>query len=102
MTNSRVVNSVEQGFGDVRVAGSFRPSETMPTRVVVSFDECEISFNNGFVLNLGFVFAILAAIKGTSENGWLETTYLDDGLRIGRGDKGSLFVLTRAKDAVQP
>lgn len=103
VTNCRVVNTVDQDFGNVRVEGSFRPSETMPTRVVVAFDKCEISFKeSGFVLDLGFVFNVLGLIKGTKENGWLETTYLDGDMRIGRGDKGTMFVLTRDPDAVQP
>ncbi len=27
--------------------------------------------------------------------GWVDTTYLDDDFRIGRGDKGSVFVTAR-------
>ena len=27
--------------------------------------------------------------------GWVDTTYLDEDTRIGRGDKGSVFVTTR-------
>ncbi len=34
--------------------------------------------------------------------GWIETTYLDEDLRIGRGDKGSIFVASRAKDTRWP
>ena len=29
------------------------------------------------------------------QKGWLETTYLDEDMRIGRGNEGSVFVLTR-------
>lgn len=29
--------------------------------------------------------------------GWVETTFLDEDLRIGRGDKGSIFVTARQK-----
>jgi hypothetical protein len=36
-------------------------------------------------------------IDPTNQKGWLDITYLDDDLRIGRGNVGSLFVLTRAK-----
>ena len=38
------------------------------------------------------------AINSNRPPGWLEVTYLDADLRIGRGNQGSLFVLT--KDAV--
>jgi hypothetical protein len=39
----------------------------------------------------------LGAVK---PKGWLRTTYLDDrGFRLGRGDKGSVFVAVRAGDA---
>ena len=103
---NRVTNTVEQEFGMVRVEGSFRPSTSVPTRAIVAFDTAAISLDiilgRGLELNLGFVFSALGAIKGTKDNGWLETTYLDDQLRIGRGDKGTMFVLTRALDAVQP
>lgn len=29
--------------------------------------------------------------------GWLEITYVDDELRVGRDDKGNIFVLERAQ-----
>ncbi|MEL7223908.1 MAG: PAP/fibrillin family protein [Cyanobacteria bacterium J06576_12] len=38
------------------------------------------------------------AINADRQQGWLEITYLDKDLRIGRGNQGSLFVLT--KDSV--
>ncbi len=31
----------------------------------------------------------------SSPTGWVETTYLNTGIRIARGNKGSIFVLTR-------
>jgi PAP_fibrillin len=39
--------------------------------------------------------AIDFAIKPREQNGWLDITYLDDDLRIGRGNVGSLFVLKK-------
>ena len=100
--NQRVRNNVEQDFGTIDVAGSFRRSDSVPNRAVVAFDEAEIKLNNGLVLNLSFVFSILAAIRKTKDSGWLETTFLDSDMRIGRGNKGTLFVLTRDRDAVKP
>lgn len=40
--------------------------------------------------------AIDFAITSTNQKGWLETTYLDPNLRIGRGNEGSLFILERS------
>lgn len=34
-------------------------------------------------------------INSTERKGWLDVTYLDDDLRIGRGNEGSVFVLTK-------
>ncbi len=35
------------------------------------------------------------AIPEGQQQGWLDTTYLDSDLRIGRGNRGSVFVLTK-------
>lgn len=42
------------------------------------------------------VRAIDFAIETQRRPGWLDITYLDHDLRIGRGNEGSLFVLTKA------
>lgn len=34
-------------------------------------------------------------IERRDQKGWLEVTYLDENLRIGRGNQGSVFVLTK-------
>lgn len=36
-------------------------------------------------------------ITNREQKGWLDITYLDDDLRIGRGNEGSIFVLTKVK-----
>jgi hypothetical protein len=103
--NSRVCNliSLDDKGNSIKVEGTFRKSSTVPIRAVVGFDSVEIKLLGGNItLNLGFLFSILAAMKGTSDNGWLETTYIDDSLRIGRGNKGTLFILTRDAEAVKP
>ncbi|TYQ28470.1 PAP/fibrillin family protein [Pseudanabaena sp. UWO310] len=41
------------------------------------------------------LLAIDFQIKREDQKGWLETTYLDRDLRIGRGNEGNLFVLRR-------
>jgi PAP_fibrillin len=99
---STLANFVEQDFGSVLVRGSFE-LDTVPNRVVVSFEKCEITLKNGFVIDLSFLFSLRAALKGGNKaGGWLETTYLDEDMRIGRGNRGSLFILTRDAMAVTP
>lgn len=41
------------------------------------------------------LLAIDLQIKREDQKGWLETTYLDQDLRIGRGNEGNLFVLRK-------
>lgn len=57
-------------------------------RINVKFQACRVSIPNtpiNFVIPLGII----------GPTGWLRTTYIDDELRITRGHKGSVFVLTR-------
>ncbi|MBE9061793.1 PAP/fibrillin family protein [cf. Phormidesmis sp. LEGE 11477] len=42
-----------------------------------------------------FLKGIDFAINADRQQGWLEITYLDKDMRIGRGNQGSLFVLTK-------
>lgn len=44
---------------------------------------------------LSWLQGIDFGINADRQQGWLEITYLDDDLRIGRGNQGSLFVLTK-------
>lgn len=98
----RVRNEVMTGIGLVTVSGTFRQSKTVPLRAIVAFDTAKIALNVGPTLDLSFLFGIRAALKGTDEAGWVETTYISNDMRIGRGNKGSLFILTRDRDAVKP
>lgn len=99
--NMLVTNTIDLDFGRVVVGGPFRPSDNISNRVVVSFKQCDITLNSGFNLNLGFLFSILSLFRGTEESGWLETTYVDSTMRIGRGNKGTMFVLTRSESDVK-
>ncbi|WP_017653873.1 PAP/fibrillin family protein [Fortiea contorta] len=40
--------------------------------------------------------AIDTALNSDRQQGWLDITYIDNDLRIGRGNEGSVFVLSRA------
>jgi hypothetical protein len=99
---SRVINDVALDWGRVCVAGGFRKSTQVSNRAIVSFDTCQLILDNGLTLNLNFLFAILAVVRQSKDFGWLETTFVDDEMRIGRGNKGTMFVLTRDPAAVEP
>lgn len=40
------------------------------------------------------------SIENRDRQGWLEITYLDEDMRIGRGNEGNVFVLTKEKTAL--
>lgn len=94
-------NAVEQDFGTIEVKGSFE-IDSVPNRILATFDNGTLTLKNGFVIDFSFLFALRAVLKkGDKAGGWLETTYLDEDIRIGRGNRGSLFVLSRDRDTVE-
>lgn len=101
VTNRKVTNQVNFDWGKVVVSGTFRQSPTIANRAIVAFDTADISFSvpnvdQGFIVSLGWVFTVIAAFRnGNRDNGWLETTYVDSTLRLGCGNKGTMFILTR-------
>ncbi|GKY92193.1 hypothetical protein MPSEU_000190500 [Mayamaea pseudoterrestris] len=99
---SRIVNDIGLDWGQIKVAGKFRQSPNVPNRALVAFDTAIFDVNKGPTINLGFLFSALALVRRTEDNGWLETTYIDDDIRVGRGNKGTMFVLTRDFAAVSP
>ncbi len=95
LESQRVTNEIQTGLGMVIVGGPFRQSDTVPLRAIVGFDTAKVG-----PVDISFLFDIRAKIKGSYDSGWVETTYVSDSVRIGRGNKGSLFILTRDRDAV--
>ncbi len=90
--------------GTVSVAAKFEP--VSERRVNVRFERSIIGLQRlidyrsaeYFIAQLeaGKKFmAIDFNITAREQKGWLEVTYLDDDLRIGRGNEGSVFVLTK-------
>ena len=95
--------------GIIRVAGGFapRPEQASGKRAYVNFDSLEffLETDSGAVkvLSLGWLFAFIKAVRpaltdGDADGPWLETTYLSQRVRLGRGNKGSIFVLQRSND----
>mmetsp|Transcript_33947 Transcript_33947/g.56133 ORF Transcript_33947/g.56133 Transcript_33947/m.56133 type:complete len:268 (-) Transcript_33947:302-1105(-) len=94
----------------IRVAGSFapRPDQASGRRAYVNFDSLEFFLETDAgalrVLSLGWLFDIIQRVRpaltdGDADGPWLETTYLSDRVRLGRGNKGSIFILRRSDDS---
>ena len=73
--------------GSLVVDVAFRPNGRDRRRIDVKFEACRVRLRDAadFVIPLGIV----------GPTGWLRTGYVDDRIRITRGHKGSVFVLSR-------
>lgn len=108
---ARIYNIAEvYGFpyleGLISVAARLEPSSER--RVKVNFERSIIGLQRlvGYQSPDAFVqqieagekfLAIDFSITNREQRGWLDITYLDDDLRIGRGNEGNVFVLTKVK-----
>ncbi|MCU0544935.1 MAG: PAP/fibrillin family protein [Oscillatoriaceae cyanobacterium Prado104] len=90
--------------GIVSVAARFEA--TSERRVQVKFERSIVGLSRliGYESPVKFIDAIESGKKFTAvdfgldtreQQGWLDVTYLDNDLRIGRGNEGSVFVLTK-------
>eukprot|EP00325_Prymnesiales_sp_UTEX-LB-985_P032504 CAMPEP_0174724378 /NCGR_PEP_ID=MMETSP1094-20130205/43220_1 /TAXON_ID=156173 /ORGANISM="Chrysochromulina brevifilum, Strain UTEX LB 985" /LENGTH=217 /DNA_ID=CAMNT_0015925587 /DNA_START=212 /DNA_END=865 /DNA_ORIENTATION=- len=84
----------------VRVAGGFDADSSSGRRANVEFDTLDVWAFRRRVLRAGWLFKLIKAVRPGALNGddsssWLDTTYLSDRVRLGRGNKGSVFVLER-------
>ncbi|MEH2085638.1 PAP/fibrillin family protein [Nostoc sp.] len=90
--------------GLVSVAAKFEP--VSGRRVQVKFERSIIGLQRLIEYNSPVTFiqqieegrkfpGIDFAIKSDKQQGWLDITYIDNDLRINRGNEGSVFVLTK-------
>jgi hypothetical protein len=90
--------------GIVSVTANFKPISEQ--RVKVNFERSIIgsqklinyqspdNFINQIAQGKKFI-ALDFLIQAREQRGWLDVTYLDQDLRIGRGNEGSVFILTK-------
>ncbi|XP_004503974.1 fibrillin protein 5 homolog [Cicer arietinum] len=79
--------------GELSIEASFKIAST--TKVDINFENSTITpdqLMNVFRKNYDILLGIF------NPEGWLEITYVDDTMRIGRDDKGNIFVLERYED----
>ncbi|KAJ8769532.1 hypothetical protein K2173_005135 [Erythroxylum novogranatense] len=79
--------------GQLTIEASFRVASN--SRVDITYDSSSIipdQLMNMFRKNYDLLLGIF------NPDGWLEITYVDDNLRIGRDDNGNIFVLERSEE----
>mmetsp|Transcript_44263 Transcript_44263/g.92429 ORF Transcript_44263/g.92429 Transcript_44263/m.92429 type:complete len:111 (+) Transcript_44263:388-720(+) len=90
----------------LRVSGAFTRAEPPAPgrRAVVQFDKLDVFSTGGRrLVSAGWLFKLQRKFAPSLANGadsasWLDTTYLSPTVRLGRGNKGSVFVLRRVDD----
>eukprot|EP00184_Porphyridium_aerugineum_P003083 CAMPEP_0184707812 /NCGR_PEP_ID=MMETSP0313-20130426/37459_1 /TAXON_ID=2792 /ORGANISM="Porphyridium aerugineum, Strain SAG 1380-2" /LENGTH=252 /DNA_ID=CAMNT_0027169393 /DNA_START=34 /DNA_END=792 /DNA_ORIENTATION=+ len=81
------------GDGILVVEAAIEATDAEKNRLQVRFVNAFFYFKN---FNLRFPYPVPFRLLGKKAQGWLDTTYCDQDLRISRGNRGSLFVLKRA------
>lgn len=79
--------------GQLTVEASFKVASK--SRVEINYDKSSITpaqLMNMFRKNYELLLGIF------NPQGWLEITYVDDDIRIGRDDKGNIFILERSRE----
>eukprot|EP00741_Cyanophora_paradoxa_P024992 tig00000319_g24124.t1 len=99
VAQGRVQNKVELAFGAGGSAGT-PPYFAIDARFAVLSERRVGVIFEAAVLKLPCLpFELRLPLLNRPE-GWLDTTFLDPEMRIGRGDKGSIFILTRSSQSV--
>ena len=101
--NIAEVAGVPLAEGIVSISARFEP--VSERRVSVMFERSilglqrliEYQSPSKFIqqIEAGQKFAAIDFTINRDQSGWLDITYLDENLRIGRGNEGSVFVLTK-------
>ncbi|MEX0269869.1 PAP/fibrillin family protein [Leptolyngbyaceae cyanobacterium UHCC 1019] len=101
--NIAEVAGVPWAEGIVSVAARFEP--VSERRVNVNFERSVLGLQrligyqspSAFIQQMesGQKFAAIDFTINRDQSGWLDITYLDENLRVGRGNEGSVFVLTK-------
>ena len=79
-------NGISKGFITVDV--TCVPNVNDARKIDVKFDRCRVTIQDS-PINLDFGLGIIGP------SGWLRTIFVDDDIRITRGHKGSVFILSR-------
>ncbi|CBN75826.1 Rieske (2Fe-2S) domain protein [Ectocarpus siliculosus] len=87
LTNRAVYKGWSGFTTTVQLDAVIEPLKDEASRLMVGFRKA--------IVNVGGMKVTFPHLQRFSPTGWMETTYLNQGIRIARGNKGSIFVLTR-------
>ncbi|CAM9515384.1 unnamed protein product, partial [Hapterophycus canaliculatus] len=87
LTNRAVYKGWSGFTTTVQLDAVIEPLKDQGNRLLVGFHKA--------IVNVGGMKVTFPHLQRFSPTGWMETTYLNQGIRIARGNKGSIFVLTR-------
>lgn len=90
-SEGRVEQSVNTPLGELNLNAAASVSAASPRRVSFAFDEGYLLLRGGVRLPYPVPFRLL----GKEAEGWLDTDYLSERVRISTGNKGTTFVLER-------
>ena len=105
----QMLNETDSFKGSLTVDISFIPSNEYPKRIDVKFEACRIRIfriqktqiqsqdhaQKGKTSKQHEIFDYNFNLGLLGPTGWLYTSYIDEDIRITRGHKGSVFVLSR-------
>jgi hypothetical protein len=90
--DGRVEQLVQTPFGELHLNAAATVDASVPERVSFAFDEGYFETNPGKVR---IPYPVPFRLLGKEANGYLDTTYLGDAVRVSIGNKGTTFTLER-------
>ena len=94
-SDKRVLQSVETPVGTLRLGARASVSTEQPARISFAFDEGYFALRTPLFGVDRLPYPVPFRLLGKEAEGYLDTTYLSDKLRISVGNKGTQFVLGR-------
>ena len=94
-SDKRVLQSVETPVGTLQLGARASVSTAQPARISFAFDEGYFALRTPLFGVERLPYPVPFRLLGKEAEGYLDTTYLSDKLRISVGNKGTQFVLGR-------
>jgi len=93
-TGGRILNVIDASPAAVVAIEALLENKPQPNRLGFRFSGGTILLRTLWNGTLALPYPVPFDLLGDNAKGWLQTDYITDNLRLSRGNKGSLFVLT--------